>query len=77
MSELDRILKMIESRPGAENRIRANVARMNKVLGLRKPRNCKLLTQTVLGRCLGPVQRRVPAFKNAGAPTAYHRRTLH
>lgn len=50
VSELDKILNKIESRPGAEARISANVARMNKVLELEKLRRRKRLTQTVLGR---------------------------
>ncbi len=66
MSELDKILKKIESRPGAEARISANVARMNKVLELEKLRKRKRLTQTALGRCLGLSQRRVSAIENSG-----------
>lgn len=66
MSDLNQILKKIESRPGAEERISANVARMNKVLELEKLRKRKRLTQTTLGRCLGLSQRRVSAIENSG-----------
>lgn len=66
MSDLNQILKKIESRPGAEERISANVARMNKVLELEKLRKRKQLTQTTLGRYLGLSQRRVSAIENSG-----------
>jgi hypothetical protein len=65
MSELDKILNRIESLPGAEERISANVARMNKVLELEKLRKRKRLTQTAVGRRPGPSQRRVSAIENS------------
>jgi len=67
VSNLDAILHKIESRPGAEQRISAEVERMNRVLELEKLRKRSRLSQSALARRLGLSQRRVSAIEHAGA----------
>ena len=66
MSKLDAILEEIEARPGAVERIAADVARMNRVLALEQLRKRRRLSQAALGRLLGLSQRRVSAIENSG-----------
>lgn len=55
----------ISSRPGAEERIEADVARMNEVLELHKLRDKLGLTQSDLAAVMGLSQRRVSAIEHA------------
>jgi DNA-binding Xre family transcriptional regulator len=54
----------ISSRPGAEERISADVERMTRVLELEKLRTRKKLSQTKLAELMGLSQRRVSAIEH-------------
>ena len=59
------VLDQVEARPGARRRIDADVARMERVLELRRLRSTRNLTQADLAQRMGLSQRRVSAIEHA------------
>lgn len=64
-SKFEQLCDDIVSRPGAAERIQADVDRMNRVLELEKLRRGAKLTQSQLARRMGLSQRRVSAIEHS------------
>ena len=62
---LKEVLDQVEAQPGARRRINAEVARMERVLQLRRLRSTRKITQTDLAQRMGLSQRRVSAIEHA------------
>ncbi len=65
MTKFDELCAEIESRPGAADRIHADVERMNRVLELEKLRQSRHMTQKDLAVVMGVSQRRVSAIEHS------------